>query len=101
MSLQLDHQHHLPPLQWTLHPSLPQPELKDLVLIELVNWHDVGLQLGVKEYELKKIEHDYRCHDDQKREMFSTWLKSVNSPNYHDLIEALEKVGERKAAQQL
>ena len=33
--------------------------------------------------------------------MFKTWLKSVNNPNYHGLIEALEKVEETEAAQQL
>ena len=84
-----------------LSPSFPQPELKDLDLIELVNWQGVGLQLGVKDHELQKIQLDYHRHDDQKREMFRAWFRTSDNPNYDDLIKALEAVGERKVAQQL
>ena len=84
-----------------LSPSFPQPELKDLDLIELVNWQGVGLQLGVKDYELQKIQLDYHRHDDQKREMFRVWLRTSVNPNYDDVIKALEVIGERKVAQQL
>ena len=83
-------------------PSSPQPELKDLDLIEVVNWQGVGLQLGVKDYELHKINLDYHHHDNrEKRKMFRVWLRTCVNPNYHDLITALEAVGERKTAQQL
>ena len=83
-------------------PSSPQPELKDLDLIEVVNWQGVGLQLGVRDYELHKIKLDYHHHDDRKREMFRAWLRTCVNPNYHNLIgKALEAVGERKTAQQL
>ena len=82
-------------------PSSPQPELKDLDLIEVVNWQGVGLQLGVRDYELQKIKLDYQRHDDRKRGMFRAWLHTCVNPNYHNLIKALEAVGERKTAQQL
>ena len=82
-------------------PSSPQPELKDLDLVEVVNWEGVGLQLGVGDYELKKIKLDYQYHDERKREMFRAWLRTCVNPNYHDLIKALEAVGERKTAQKL
>ena len=87
-----------------LSPSFPQPELimKDLEVIELVNWQGVGLQLGVKDYELQKIKlNNPLCHDDQKREMFRAWLRTSVNPNYDDVIKALEAVGERNVAQQL
>lgn len=81
---------------------LPEPELKDLVLIKLLDWQSVGLQLEVEDYELQKIKCDYPLSlDNQKREMFRAWLRTCLSPNYHDLIEALEAVGERKAANEL
>ena len=84
-----------------LSPCFPQPEMKDLEVIELVNWQGVGLELGVKDYELQKIQLDYHHLDDQKREMFRAWLRTSVDPNYDDVIKALETVRERKAAQQL
>ena len=78
----------------------PAPELKDLDLIKLVNWQGVGLQLGVEDYELQTIEMNYQKHGDQKRAMFRVWLRTCANPNYHDLIKALEAIGERKVAQQ-
>ena len=84
-----------------LSPCYPQPELKDLDVIELVNWQGVGLELGVKDYELQTIQLDYHHHDDKKREMFRAWLRTSVNPNYDDVIKALEAVGERKVAQQL
>ena len=81
--------------------SFPQPELKDLDLIKLVDWQGVGLQLGIEDYELQKIKLNYQEHDDRKREMFRAWLRTCTNPNYHDLIKALEAKGERNAAQQL
>ena len=78
-----------------------KPELKDLDLIEVVEWYSVGLQLGVKEYELKSIEQDYPRLKDRKREMFSAWLRTCDNTNYPNLIEALEAVGESKAVQQI
>ena len=83
------------------HLHSPAPELKDLDLIEVVEWYSVGLQLGVKEYELKSIEQDYPRLKDRKREMFSAWLRTCSNINYHDLINALDAVGESKAVQQI
>ena len=82
-------------------PSSSPPELKDLDLLELVNWQGVGLQLGIKDYDLQKIELDYQRHDDRKREMFRTWFRTSTTPNYPDLLKALEAVGEKRAVQQL
>lgn len=79
----------------------PEPELKDLDLIELVEWFRVGLQLGIKEFELVNIERDYQQLKDRKIRMFSAWLRTCDNPNYHDLVKALEAVGEEKAARQV
>ena len=67
----------------------------------MVEWYRVGLQLGIKEYQLKTIEQDYARLNDRKREMFSTWLCTCDNTNYHDLVKALEAVGERKAIEQI
>ena len=68
-------------------------------MIEVVEWYSIGLQLGVKEYELKRIEQDYSRLRDRKREMFSIWLRTCDNTNYHALIKVLDAVGESKAAQ--
>ena len=81
--------------------SSPRPTLMDLDLIELVNWQGVGLQLGIKDYELQKIELDYHQHDERNREVFRVWLRTQTTANYDDLIKALEVVGEKTVAQQL
>ena len=67
----------------------------------MVEWYRVGLQLGVKEYELKRIELDYARLNDRKREMFSAWLRTCDNTNYRTLIKTLEAVGERKAIEQI
>ena len=77
------------------------PELKDLDLIKVVDWQGVGLQLGIEDYELRTIKLNYQRHADQKREMFRVWLRSCPNANYHDLIKALEAVGERNVAEQI
>ena len=77
------------------------PEMKVLDCIKLINWQGVGLQLGVKYDELRRIKYDNHTLDDQKREMFYFWLCTSIDPNYDDLIKALEAVGERGVAQQL
>lgn len=77
------------------------PELKDLDLIKLVDWQGVGLQLGIEDYKLQRIQLDYKQHGDQKREMFRIWLRTCPNPNYGDLVKALEAVEEKKVAQQI
>ena len=64
----------------------------NLVLDVSTKWLDLGLQLGVKERELKCIEHDYGRHGAQTclREMLSTWLKMVNPrPSWEGLLKSL------------
>ena len=78
-----------------------QPELKNLDCIKLLNWESVGLQLGIDDHVLQTIKCDYHRHDDRKREMFRAWLRTCTNPNYHELIKALEEVGEKRAVKQL
>ena len=64
----------------------------NLILDVSTKWLDLGLQLGVKERELKCIEHDYGRDGAQMclREMLSTWLKMVNPrPSWEGLLRSL------------
>ena len=64
-------------------------------------WYSVGLQLGIDNFELKRIEHDYSRLNDRKRGMFSAWLQDCNNLTYSHLIKALEAAGETEAAKDL
>ena len=76
--------------------------LKDLVLVSVAEWYDLGLQLGVEDEDLDVIKRDNpgnlkAC----KREMFRAWLKITPNPSYQQLVEALTAVGDVREANQL
>ena len=72
------------------------------MLIQTVEWYNIGLQLGVEDAELKVIQQNYpRDTEACKREMFSAWLKKTSSPPYQQLVEALRAVGENREANRL
>ena len=73
--------------------------MKDLILIKVTEWYELGLQLGVEDAELEVIEKDNQgdlkaC----RRNMFRAWLRITPSPSYQQLVEALVAVGEAKEA---
>ena len=79
-----------------------EPQQKDLVLVQTVEWYNIGLQLGVEDAELKVLQQNYpRDSEACKREMFSAWLKKTSSPSYQQLVEALRAVGENREANRL
>ena len=66
------------------------------------DWFQAGIQLGVKEYELKTIEQNYpkdskRCKD----EMFIAWLNSDPSASYEKLAKALFAIGKKSIAESI
>ena len=73
--------------------------MKDLVLIKVTEWYELGLQLGVEDTELEVIEKNNlgdlkAC----RRNMFRAWLRITPNPSYLQLVEALMAVGEGKEA---
>ena len=80
-------------------PSLE--ELNKLPGLETV-WHNLGLQLGVRADDLKKIVNNHpkdrsRC----KNEMFAVWRKNNTNPTYEKLIKALIAVGKKDLAESI
>ena len=72
------------------------------MLIQTVEWYNIGLQLGVKDTELKVIQQNYpRDSKACKREMFSAWLRKASSHSYQQVVEALQAVGENREANRL
>ena len=62
-------------------------------------WHNIGIQLGLHESELKSIESSYPRQNDRLREMICKWLqnkvatwgKMVSTRSYFD-IASVKKV---------
>ena len=82
--------------------EFPEPQLKDLVLIEVDRWYDLGLQLSLKYSCLDAIKSTNKgTTADCRRDMFHTWLQTQENPSYHQLVRALVAMGEQKEAKQL
>ena len=82
-----------------------KPDLKTLCneLVSISNWRKLGLNLGVQDYELAKIQTSHpneRC-DEWKREVFSQWLRCTPSASWRDVVQALRQMGENTEAKRI
>ena len=49
-----------------------------LVLVQVTNWHTLGIRLGVPPYQLKHIEQSYSMNSERcKNQMLSVWLQKT------------------------
>ena len=81
-----------------------RPKMSELatVPIQPAQWYTLGLQLGLEEDVLNKIEVDHsRKHAKCKRAMFRKWLESTPSASWNDLIKALVQIGEEETAEKV
>ena len=65
-------------------------------------WHNIGIQLGLHESDLKSIESNYPRQNDRLREMICKWLQT-KAANWQKMVLALKSrtVGEAYLAEQL
>ena len=83
-------------------PVLDEPQLKDLELVQVNKWYDLGQQLELKDTELEVIKRKNQGNLKAcQREMFRVWLRMTPSPSYQQLVEALVTVGEVGEAEYL
>ena len=83
-------------------PSHVEPQLKDLVLVQVIRWYELGLQLGVDDRELEVIKRNNPGDLEAcRRDMFRAWLRITPSPSYQQLVEALVTVREVREADHL
>ena len=76
--------------------------LRDLILLKILKWFNLGLRLKIDEHNLKKIRIDNPGDTDAcSCEMFSQWLAQSEDASLEQLIEALCDVNEFQAARQL
>jgi hypothetical protein len=75
-----------------------KPELKDLVIAlrGVVEYHDLGLLIGLPESELALI--DMHPVEDRLRKMLSKWLQFDSEASWEKLATALEKIGKKVIA---
>ena len=65
-------------------------------------WHNIGIQLGLHESDLKSTESNYPRENDRLREMICKWLQT-KAANWQKMVIALKSrtVGEGYLAEQL
>lgn len=79
-----------------------------IAIINLIDWMDIGLQLGLSKYLLDTIKMEQKERvKDCRREMLVAWLKkkddvsSVGNPSWSVLKAALRKIGEEELAENI
>ena len=67
------------------------------------DWHSLGLHLDITVRKLKEIDRIYRFGGEEriKVEMFDVWLESCPDASWHDLVTALNAIGEKRVAQEV
>ena len=83
-------------------PATPLLKYLSNELDSVVNWHSLGVKLGLDDDELRIIEHDYRgdivrC----KHEVLSRWLRSTKLPTWKAVVDALQHMGEQAVASKI
>ena len=81
------------------------PLLKELsnALDSVVNWHSLGVKLGLEDHELGTIEQNYRGDGNErcKHEMLSRWLRSDKLSTWKAVADALQQMGEHTVASKI
>ena len=86
-------------------PALATPTLKELsnALDSVVNWHLLGVKLGLEDHELRRIDHDFRADGSErcKHEMLSHWFRNAKHPTWKAVADALCLMGEHAVASKI
>ena len=72
-------------------------------LTSVSEWRKLGLYLGVRDYELDKIETTCPTegYDGWKQETFSLWLRHTPNASWGDVVGALRQMGENTTAERI
>ena len=68
-----------------------------------MDWFSLGIRLGIKLEDLKRIELDYKGHgiERYKIEMVRFWLNNDSKASYRKLVKALANIDHRNLAKAL
>ena len=71
-------------------------------LIEVVDWYQLGLNLGLPKHDLDKIQQNYHLGNNRQRlEMLDLWLRRTPNAARGDVVSALEQMGENRIAEDM
>ena len=70
-------------------------------LTEVVDWHQLGIQLGIPISELSKVEADYPKNERRKTETLSLWLWRTPNASWEHVVKALRQMGENRVAENI
>ena len=56
------------------------------------HWENLGILLGLQDYDIANIARDYPKSVDACREMFTVWLQTVSSPTWGKLDDAINSL---------
>ena len=86
-------------------PTAPAtPTLKELsnMLDSVVNWHALGVKLGLGDHELSTIGKDYHGDNERcKHEMLGRCLRSAKLPTWKAVADTVELMGEYAVASKI
>ena len=80
------------------------PRLKELTnaLDSVVDWYPLGVQLGLKDHELRTISRDFPWDNERcKLEMLGRWLLNAELPTWKAVADALQLMGEDRVASKI
>ena len=67
----------------------------DQMLTEVLDWHTLGIKLGIPDHSLWKIQINYSTYGvgRQRQEMISNWLKNDTETSWSKLASVLKEMG--------
>ena len=70
------------------------------MLTEVLDWHTLGIKLGLTDHSLGEIQINYTAYGigRQRQEMISSWPKYDREASWSKLARALEKMGNNTLA---
>ena len=80
-------------------PATPSLEALTNELESVSDWHSLGVNLDLKNQQLKEIEKNHRGDDKVcKTKVLSCWLDNTLIPTWEDVVEALNLMDEHTVA---
>ena len=85
-----------------LHHTDPTLTIRNVsqALVEVTDYHGLGIQLGLPLHELTTIEANHQRVERRKMEVLALWLQGPD-PEWKDLIVALQLINLRRSARKL
>lgn len=91
-------------MTWCVLIGVPSLTVKNLsnVLVEVLEWHQLGVNLDLKHYKLNEIAKNKMGDAAACRLAFiDLWLRTDVNASWEKLVEALEKMGEHRTIERI